>query len=90
MGTAFVPAKTSPASWDAFSDPFVDVVLTELEAMAADGIQQTRSGPKRLLTRVALRKTIMAIRKAPSSRRCARLLTTAPEKLGADQRTFIG
>src|SRR3954468_23507383 len=30
MGTAFRPAKTSPASWDAFSDvdAFVDAVLT--------------------------------------------------------------
>jgi hypothetical protein len=29
MGTAFNPAKTSPASWDAFSDvdAFVDAVL---------------------------------------------------------------
>jgi hypothetical protein len=68
MGTAFIPAKTSPASWDAFSDPdaFVDAVLAELEAMAADGIQQTRSGPKRSLTRMALRKTIMAISAAPA------------------------
>ena len=39
MGTAFNPAKTSPASWDAFSDvdAFVDAVLTELAAMVADG-----------------------------------------------------
>jgi hypothetical protein len=38
MGTAFRPAKTSPASWDAFSDvdAFVDAVLAELAAMAAD------------------------------------------------------
>jgi hypothetical protein len=30
--TAFTPAKTSPASWDAFSDvdAFVDAVLAEL------------------------------------------------------------
>src|SRR3954463_12627877 len=37
MGTAFTPAKTSPASWDAFSDvdAFVDAVLAELTAMAA-------------------------------------------------------
>jgi hypothetical protein len=29
MGTAFTPAKTSPTSWDAFSDveAFVDAVL---------------------------------------------------------------
>jgi hypothetical protein len=34
MGTAFNPAKTSPASWDAFSDvdAFVDAVLAELRA----------------------------------------------------------
>ena len=39
MDTAFNPAKTSPASWDAFSDvdAFVDAVLAELAAMAADG-----------------------------------------------------
>jgi hypothetical protein len=39
MGTAFNPAKTSSASWDAFSDvdAFVDAVLAELAAMAVDG-----------------------------------------------------
>ena len=38
MGTAFNPAKTSPASWNAFGDvdAFVDAVLAELAAMAAD------------------------------------------------------
>ena len=48
MGTAFTPAKTSPASWDAFRDvdAFVDAVLAELAAMAADGTRRTRSGPK--------------------------------------------
>src|SRR3954453_8309234 len=63
MGTAFNPAKTSPASWDAFSDvdAFVDEVLTELAAMAADGTRPTRSGPKPPLTGAALRKAIMAI-----------------------------
>ncbi len=63
MGTAFNPAKTSPASWDAFSDvdAFVDVVLAELAAMAADGTRRTRSGPKPPLTGAALRKAIMAI-----------------------------
>src|SRR6187431_189892 len=63
MGTAFTPAKTSPASWDAFSDvdAFVDAVLVELAAMAADGTRSTRSGPKRPLTGAALRKAIMAI-----------------------------
>src|SRR5690242_10269566 len=42
MGTAFTPAKTSPASWDAFSDveAFVDAVLAELAAMAADGTRR--------------------------------------------------
>src|SRR6476620_8572843 len=63
MGTAFTPAKTSPASWDAFSDvdAFVDAVLAELAAMAADGIRSTRSGPKSPLTGAALRKAMMAI-----------------------------
>ena len=63
MGTAFNPAKTSPASWDAFSDvdAFVDAVLAELAAMAADGTRSTRSGPKPPLTGAALRKAIMAI-----------------------------
>src|SRR3954451_8209712 len=63
MGTAFNPAKTSPASWDAFSDveAFVDAVLAELAAMAADGTKPTRSGPKSPLTGAALRKAIMAI-----------------------------
>jgi hypothetical protein len=61
MGTAFKPAKTSPASWDAFSDvdAFVDAVLAELAAMA--GTRPTRSGPKPPLTGAALRKAIMAI-----------------------------
>jgi hypothetical protein len=38
MGTAFRPAKTSPASWDAFADvdAFVDAVLAELAAMAGE------------------------------------------------------
>src|SRR4051812_12198854 len=63
MGTAFTPAKTSPVSWDAFSDvdAFVDAVLAELAAMAADGTRPTRSGPKPPLTGAALRKAIMAI-----------------------------
>jgi transposase len=63
MGTAFTPAKTSPASWDAFSDvdAFVDAVLAELAAMAADGTRRTRSGPKPPLTGAALRKAILAI-----------------------------
>jgi hypothetical protein len=52
MGTAFTPARTSPASWDAFSDieVFVDAVLVELAAMVADGTRRTRSGPKPPLT----------------------------------------
>ncbi len=63
MGTAVRTAKTSPASWDAFSDieAFVDEVLAELAAMAADGTRSTRSGPKLPLTGAALRKAIMAI-----------------------------
>src|SRR6476620_6548381 len=63
MGTAFNPAKTSLASWDAFSDvdAFVDAVLAELAAMVADGTRSTRSGPKSPLTGAALRKAIMAI-----------------------------
>jgi transposase len=63
MGTAFNPAKTSAASWDAFSDvdAFVDAVLAELAAMAADGTRSTRSGPKPPLTGAALRKAILAI-----------------------------
>src|SRR3954465_7637431 len=63
MGTAFKPAKTSLAPWDAFSDvdAFVDAVLAELAAMVADGTRSTRSGPKSPLTAAALRKAIMAI-----------------------------
>jgi hypothetical protein len=61
MGTAFTPANTSPASWDAFSDvdAFIDAVLAELVAMA--GTWRTRSGSKAPLTRAALRKAILAI-----------------------------
>jgi hypothetical protein len=61
MGTAFNPAKTSPASWDAFADvdAFVDEVLMELAAMA--GIRPTRLGPKPPLTGAVLRKAIMTI-----------------------------
>ena len=61
MGTAFTLAKTSPASWDAFSDvdAFVDAVLAELAAMA--GTRSIRSGPKPPLTGAALRKAILAI-----------------------------
>ena len=55
MGTAVRPAKTSPASWNAFSDvdAFVDAVLAELAAMAADGTRRPRSGPKPTLTRLS-------------------------------------
>jgi hypothetical protein len=61
MGTAFRPAKTSPAPWDAFSDvdAFVDAVLAELAAMAADGTRRTHSEPP--LSGAALRKAILAI-----------------------------
>src|SRR4029450_6070352 len=63
MGTAFNPAKTSLASWDAFRDvdAFVDAVLAELAAMAADGTRSTRRGPKPPLTGAALRKAILAL-----------------------------
>jgi len=63
MGTAVRPASTTSASWDAFwdVDAFVDEVLSELTAMAADGSRRTRSGPKPALTGAALRKAIMAI-----------------------------
>jgi hypothetical protein len=46
MGTAFNPAKTAPASWDAFSDvdALVDEVMVELTAMAADGTRLNRAG----------------------------------------------
>src|SRR5690242_20648352 len=62
MGTAVRTAKTSPASWDAFRDveAFVDAVLAELAAMAADGTRPTRSGPKPPLAGAALRKAVMA------------------------------
>jgi len=43
------------------SMPFVDAVLAELAAMAADGTRSTSSGPKLPLTGAALRKAIMAI-----------------------------
>src|SRR4030095_15408847 len=61
MGTAFNPAKTSLASWDAFADvdAFVDAVLAELAAMA--GTQPTRGGATPPVAGAALRKTIMAI-----------------------------
>jgi transposase len=63
MGTAVRTAKTSPASWDAFRDieAFVDEVLAELAAMAADGTRPTRTGPKPPLAGAALRKATMAI-----------------------------
>jgi len=63
MGSAVRPAKSSPASWDAFSDldAFVDAVLSELTAMAADGTRPTRPGPKPPLAGAALRKAIMAL-----------------------------
>src|SRR3954465_5321280 len=63
MGPAVRTAKTSPASWDAFSDveAFVDEVLMELERMAADGTRTPRSGRNPPLTGAALRKASMAI-----------------------------
>ena len=46
MGTAFNPAKTSPASWDAFSDvdAFVDAVLADLGAKIAVRAVATAGG----------------------------------------------
>jgi hypothetical protein len=63
MDTAVRTAKTSPASWDAFSDvdAFVGEVLAELSAMAVDGTRPTRPGPKPALARAELRKAILAI-----------------------------
>jgi hypothetical protein len=63
MGSATRPAITSPAPWDVFSDidAFVDAVLSELAAMAAEGARSTRSGPKPALAGEALRRAIMAI-----------------------------
>jgi hypothetical protein len=63
MGTAFTRTRTSPASWDAFSDvdAFVDAVLVELAAMAADGSRSTRTGPKSPLTGAALRRAIWCV-----------------------------
>ena len=63
MGTAVRPAKTLPGPWDAFADVegFVDAVLTELAAMAADGTRPQRSGPKPPLAGAAPRKAVMAI-----------------------------
>ena len=48
MGTAVLPTKTSAGPWDALADvdAFVDEVLAELAAMAADGTRPIRSGPK--------------------------------------------
>jgi transposase len=63
MGTAVLPAKTSAGPWDALADvdAFVDEVLAELAAMAADGTRPIRSGPKLPLAGAALRKAVMAI-----------------------------
>lgn len=63
MGSAVRPARTTSASWDAFSnvDAFVDEVLTELTTMAAEGTRTTRAGSKPALAGAALRKSIMAV-----------------------------
>src|SRR5690349_3709019 len=63
MGTATRPAKTAPAPWDAFSDTgaFIDEILVELAAMAADGTRPTRPGPTSALAGAELRKAVMAI-----------------------------
>jgi hypothetical protein len=51
MGTAFKPAKTSPASWDAFSnvEAFVDAVLSEL--VLSDLRAACRERPQRIGSR---------------------------------------
>ena len=63
MGTAVLPAQMSAGPWDALADvdAFVDEVLAELAAMAADGTRPIRSGPKPPLAGAALRKAVMAI-----------------------------
>lgn len=63
MGTAVRTATTSPASWDVFADVdgFVEEVLTELAAMAADGTRATRSGSKPV-TGAGLRKAIGTVK----------------------------
>ena len=61
MGTAVRPAKTSPGSWDAFADVFVDAVLAELAAMVSDGARPQRPGPKPPLSGARARKAVMAI-----------------------------
>jgi hypothetical protein len=55
MGTAVRTARTSPTSWDAFSDvdTFINAVLAELAEMA--GTRRPRSEPKVPLTGAALR-----------------------------------
>jgi transposase len=49
--------------WDTFADvdAFVDEVLAELAAMAADGTRPTRPGPRPTLAGAGLRKAIMAL-----------------------------
>ena len=63
MGTAVRTAKTSPASWDAFSDveAFVDEVLTELA---------------RRFHRDRLRFDPVSAPEAPRNRRAQRLTST--------------
>ena len=64
MGTAFNTRQDFSGLVGCFQsdvDAFVDAVLAELAAMAADGTRPTRSGPKPPLTGAALRKAIMAI-----------------------------
>ena len=63
MGTAFTPRQDFSGLVGCVPDvdAFVDAVLAELAAMAADGTRPTRSGPKPPLTGAALRKAIMAI-----------------------------
>ena len=74
MGTAVRPAKTSRGPWDAFADVdvFVDDVLAELTAMARDGTQPQRSGPKPPLAGAALREAVMALHAMAADRTALR------------------
>ena len=68
MGTAVRPAKTSPASWNAFPDvdAFVDAVLAELAAMAADGTRRQRVARRRKRPR-SPRSPLLIMRRGRSS-----------------------
>jgi hypothetical protein len=63
MGTAVRPARTSPGSWDAFTDVdvSVDAVLDEFAAMATDGNRPQRPGCEPSLAGAALRRAVLAV-----------------------------